>query len=48
MATTNRSKKIWFLNKVTQYLVNKVLQDTKRKDKTFPDIFGNKDRIVIP
>ena len=40
--------KIWFLNEVTQDLVNKVLQDTKEKDKPFPDIFGEKDRIVIP
>jgi len=40
--------KIWFLNEVTQDLVNKVLQDTKEKDKPFPEIFGNKDRIVIP
>lgn len=40
--------KKWFLNEVAQDLVNKVLKDVKGKDKPFPDIFGDKDRIVIP
>jgi len=40
--------KIWFLNEVAQDLVDKVLKDVKEKDKPFPDIFKDKDRIVIP
>lgn len=40
--------KTWFLNEVAEDLVSKVLKDVKDKDKPFPDIFGDKDRIVIP
>lgn len=40
--------KQWFLNEVTQDLIDKVLKDVKNKDKPFADIFGEKDRIVIP